>query len=347
MPAGKNYRVIQWATGNIGGRGLRTVIEHPRLDLVGLWVSSETKVGRDAGELADIAPVGIKATNSAADLIALDADCVLYMRQGIDWDEICAILASGKNVSTTRGEFHNPAMMDPILRSRVEEACRTGRSSIHSTGSSPGFSTEALLIPLLSMQRRLDCLTIDEFGDVSSRNSPQMLFQQMGFGQPMGPYNQARADHLKKDFGNSLSLIADAIGLPFDEIVAFGELASLTEDVEIAAGQVRKGTVGAMRTTIEGRRGGKAVLRMRPTWFVSDKIDADWNLRASGWRIVVEGDTPLDVAIDFPVAREDFAAYSPGLTAHRAVNAIPILCEAEPGIRTTVDMPQVIPRFGP
>jgi hypothetical protein len=342
----KRYRVIQWATGNIGSRSLRTVIEHPRLELVGLWVSSQEKVGRDAGELAGIAPVGIKATNSAADLIALDADCVLYMRQGIDWDEVCAILASGKNISTTRGEFHNPEMMDATTRRRVEDACRTGSSSIHSTGSSPGFSTEALLIPLLSMQRRLDCLTIDEFGDVSSRNSPQMLFQQMGFGQPMGPYNQARADHLKKDFGSSLSMIADAIGLSFDDIAAFGELAPLTEDVEIAAGLVRKGTVGAMRTSIEGRRGGRPVLRMRPTWFVSPKIDADWKLRGSGWHVAVEGDTPLEVSIDFPVTAEAFAAYSPGLTAHRAVNAIPVICQAEPGIRTTVDMPQVIPYLG-
>ena len=342
----KRYRVIQWATGNIGSRGLRTVIEHPRLDLVGLWVSSQEKVGRDAGELAGIAPVGIKATNCAADLIALDADCVLYMRQGIDWDEVCAILASGKNVSTTRGEFHNPEMMDATTRRRIEDACRTGSSSIYSTGSSPGFSTEALLIPLLSMQRRLDCLTIDEFGDVSSRNSPQMLFQQMGFGQAMGPYNQARADHLKKDFGGSLSMIADAIGLSFDDIAAFGELASLTEDVEVAAGLVRKGTVGAMRTTIEGRRGGRPVLRMRPTWFVSPKIDADWKLRGSGWHFAVEGDTPLEVSVDFPVAAEAFAAYSPGLTAHRAVNAIPVICQAEPGIRTTVDMPQVIPYLG-
>ena len=107
-----------------------------------------------AGELAGIAPTGIKATNTASDLIALDADCVLYMRQGVDWDEVCAILESGKNIASTRGEFHNPKMMDPEARARVEEACRKGGTSVYTTGSSPGFSTEALLIPLLSMQRR-------------------------------------------------------------------------------------------------------------------------------------------------------------------------------------------------
>ena len=198
------YRVVQWATGNVGSRAMQRVIEHPGMELVGVWVSNPDKVGRDAGELCGLPPVGVKATNSIEDVIALKPDCVLYMRQGMDVDEVCAILASGKNISTTRGECHNPKLMDPVSRQRIEEACRKGGTSIYSTGCSPGFSTEALLIPLLSMQRRLDCVTIDEFADISSRNSPQMLFQQMGFAAPMGPFNQHRADHLKYDFGNSL-----------------------------------------------------------------------------------------------------------------------------------------------
>ena len=60
----------------------------------------------------------------------------------------------------------------------------------------------------------------------------------------------------------------------------------------------------------------------------------------------VSGDTPLDVSITFPVAPEHFAAFTPGLTAHRAVNAIQAVCAAPPGIRTTADLPQVIARLG-
>ncbi|HMP57393.1 MAG TPA: dihydrodipicolinate reductase [Novosphingobium sp.] len=342
----KTYRVIQWATGNVGSRALQRVIEHPRLDLVGLWVSSADKVGRDAGALCGLADTGVKATNDAAALIAMEADCVLYMRQGVDWDEVCAILASGKNIVSTRGEFHNPATMDPARREALEQACAKGGTSIYSTGSSPGFSTEALTIPLLSMQRRLDCLTIDEFADVSSRNSPDMLFQIMGFGQPMAPFDQRRAEHLKGDFGNSMAVIADAMGLSFDEVEAMGELSPTTRDVQIAAGTVPKGTVGAMRITITGKHKGRAVLRFRANWYCTDQIEAaDWRLRESGWRINVEGDCPMDVEITYPVSEEDYPAFTPGLTAHRPVNAIPMVCEAAPGIRTTVDLAQVIPWF--
>lgn len=348
--ARRRYRVIQWATGNIGSRALRRVIEHPDLDLVGLWVSSPDKAGKDAGELCGLGPVGIAATNSTAELVATDADCVLYMRQGIDWDEVCALLASGKNIITTRGDFHYPAMINPANRARVEEACRQGNASVYSTGSSPGFITEALPLPLLSLSRRLDLLTIDEFADVSSRNSPEMLFEVMGFGQPMAPFDQRRAEHLKGDFGSSLSQTAEAVGLPLDEITAFGELSAARHDVEIAAGVVRAGTVGAMRTTITGLHRGRPVARFRANWYVTTDIAAHgaeehWNLRESGWRVTVEGDTPLLVDIMFPVAPEDYAAFTPGLTAHRPVNAIPHVCAAAPGIRTTADLPQVIPTF--
>jgi 4-hydroxy-tetrahydrodipicolinate reductase len=40
------------------------------------------------------------------------------------------------------------------------------------------------------------------------------------------------------------------------------------------------------------------------------------------------------------------AATTPGYTASRAVNAVPYVCAAAPGIRTTVDLPQIIPTFG-
>ena len=346
MAEGRKLRVIQWATGNVGSRALRAVIEHPELELVGLWVNSAEKAGKDAGELSGAGvSTGILATNSADDLIALAADCVLYMRSGTDMDELCRILASGKNVITTRGDFHNPRMMDAAVRGRIEAACAAGKTSIYSTGSSPGFITEALTIPLLAQQRRHDCVTINEYADMTSRNSPEMIFQLMGFGEPIGPMHPARVEHLKHDFGNTLSVIADAIGLECDEIFGMGEQAAALNDKQIAAGLVPKGTVAAMRITVEARHKGKAVARFRAHWYCSDDIAEDWNLRESGWMVLTEGDTPMKVDITYPVSAEDYPAFTPGLTAHRPVNAIPMVCRARPGIRTTVDLEQVIPHF--
>jgi 2,4-diaminopentanoate dehydrogenase len=75
------YRMVQWATGNIGRRALREVIRHPSLDLVGVLVHDSAKVGVDAGVLCGEAPVGIVATNDRAAICALAADNAVAARR--------------------------------------------------------------------------------------------------------------------------------------------------------------------------------------------------------------------------------------------------------------------------
>lgn len=339
-------KVIQWATGNVGTRSLRCIIEHPDMELVGLWVSSPDKIGRDAGALCGLSDTGVIAVNDVDQMVATAADAVLYMRQGTDVHELCRLLASGKNIITTRGDFHHPAMMDADLRTQIEAACHAGGTSIYSTGSSPGFSTEALILPLLSLQRRLDGVIIDEYADMISRDSPSLLFQVMGFGDPLGSFDQRKIDHVRDNFSASLAQVAAAASIEIDEWTACGELAAAKQQIHIAAGTIEQGTVAAQRITISAIRQGKAILCFRANWYVSREIEAnDWDLRESGWRIQVAGDTPMDVGIHFPVSREDYPAFTPGLTAHRAVNSVFAVCAAPAGIRTTADLPQIIARL--
>jgi 4-hydroxy-tetrahydrodipicolinate reductase len=347
----KRYRVVQWATGNVGSRALRRAIEHPDLDLVGVWVHSPAKAGRDAGELAGIAPVGVPAVGSLEEVIALKPDCVLYMPHVFNVDEICAILESGSNIVTTRMELQNPVALDPAMAARIEAACQQGGTSIHGTGASPGFISEAVPIVLASIQRRLDHLRIDEFADCSSRDSPEMLFEMMGFGQPPAPANEHQLGHAQLCFAPSLQLVATALGLPIESFEVTGAQGVAREDVRIAAGVVPKGTVAAMRTTVTGLRGGKPLMTFCTNWFVSTDVETsdgqEWEFRSpSGWHLVMMGDCPIDLSISFPVRPEDYAEMTPGLTAHRPVNAVPYVCDAPPGIRTTADLPQIVARLG-
>lgn len=340
------YRVVQWATGNIGTRSLRAVIEHPEFDLVGVYVHSKEKAGRDAGELCGTEPTGVLATNSIDDVIALQPDCVLYMSQQCDFDELARLLESGANVVTTRGEFHHVPSLDPAAREQIEAACTRGGTSIHSTGSSPGFISEAVPLVLTSIQRRLDRLIIDEFADLSRRNSPEMLFQLMGYGADPSAFDPQRWSFGAQSFGPSLRLVGEALGLPLDSVEAAGEVAVAAHDVEIAAGHIPAGTVAAQRMNVDGMRGGQPLLSFRANWYCTTDLEPAWDLRDTGWRITVDGDAPLDVELRFPFPLERMAETSPGYTAHRAVNAVPVVCEAAPGIRTSVDLPQVIARLG-
>ena len=93
-------RVVQWATGNIGSRSLRHVIEHPGLTLAGVYVTSAAKAGRDAGGLP---PTGVTATSDIGEILALGADCVLHMPASCDLDQVCSILAAARTSSPRAG----------------------------------------------------------------------------------------------------------------------------------------------------------------------------------------------------------------------------------------------------
>lgn len=339
-------RVVQWATGNIGARALRGVIKHPELELAGVYVTSPAKAGQDAGDLCGLPGTGVTATNDIDQILPLGADCVLYMPAACNFDEVCALLASGANIVTTRGEFHHPDSIDPAVRAQVEAACTAGGSSIHSTGSSPGFISEALPIVLASIQRRLDLLTINEFADLSKRNSPDLLFNIMGFGVPLAEFDVHRFGFGAVSYGPTLRHLADALGLPLDSVESTGELAAARETISIAAGTLEKGTVAAQKMIVTGVRDGLPLLRFAATWYCSDVLDQDWDLRATGWQVVVDGDAPLDVDIRFAVPIERMGDASPGLTANRAVNAVRVVCAAPAGIQPTAALPQIIANLG-
>jgi 4-hydroxy-tetrahydrodipicolinate reductase len=277
-------------------------------------------------------------------VVAAQPDCVLYMPLALDLDDVCALLEAGIDIVTTRGELHRPASMPEAQRERIEAACAAGGSSIHSTGSSPGFITEALPIVVASIQRRLDHLAIHEYADLSLRPSPDLLFGVMGFGRPPAEVPAARLEHGRRSFGPSLQLVAEELGLAHDDLTASGAVASAAHDVAIAAGTIAAGTVAAQQTRVALTRRGEPVLSFSATWYCSKDLDADWDLRDTGWRMQVDGDAPLDIDLRFPFPLEQMAEISPAYTANRAVNAVEVVRAAPPGIRTTVDLPQIVAR---
>ncbi len=341
----KNYRVVQWTTGNVGAHALRAIIKHPKMTLAGVFAYSEEKTGLDAGELCGIDPVGIKAIGNIDEIIDLKPDCVVYMQQGCNVDDVCKLLASGANIVTTCLKFHHPDHLDPVERQRVEEACRRGNTSIYCSGSSPGFITEVIPLALLFVMRGLDCLTINEYADMSQYPHPVMLFDIMGYGLPPDNYVEFK-DHVLDNFSPSLSLVADAISKPIDAFEVNEEVATVRKKTRIVAGILEAGTIAARRITITGIRDGRPMIRFCPTWYVSTDIDASWELRESGWHVLAEGDPPFDVSIRFPIPAEQYEDVSPGYTAYGPINAIPYVCAAPSGIRTTIDLPHIVPYLG-
>ena len=102
----KPLRIVVWSTGGVGVNAIDAIRRRPDLELVGVWVHAPEKVGRDAGELAGVEPMGVMATNDADALIALAPDCVVYAASGPQRDaaavpDYVRLLRAGINVVST------------------------------------------------------------------------------------------------------------------------------------------------------------------------------------------------------------------------------------------------------
>jgi len=342
----KRYRVVQWGTGFSGKVALRAIIEHPNFDLVGVKVYSDTKAGRDAGELCGLGPTGVIATKNIDDIIAARPDCVVYMPARYDIDDVCRLLESGVNISTLLENFHDPDSLEPTVRQRIEEACRRGGASIYSAGPSPGFITESIPLVLTTMERRLDLLKIEEFADMSDRSDSPEMFALLGFGsEPAAELVSGLERITALHFGASLRQLAIAVGLPLDEVVSKATVATANTPVQIGGRTFEAGTLAAWRFEISGKRAGKTLIQMIPTWWITTDLEPALNtpFPKQGWRVTVEGDVPLEVSLRFTWSTEEDRANSANGNVNRPLNAVPEVCEARPGILSTFKLPQMIP----
>jgi hypothetical protein len=130
-------RVVQWATGGVGKAAIECVLNHPQLELAGCWVHSADKNGRDVGEILGIESLGVAATSNKDDVLALDADCVVYSPLIPNDDDVVAILRSGKNVVTPVGWVY-PDLSSPAVAAIADAAVAGGvRSPTCAPKSSP------------------------------------------------------------------------------------------------------------------------------------------------------------------------------------------------------------------
>lgn len=346
------YRVIQWATGNVGRAAVEAVLSHPELELVGCWVHGAEKAGRDVGEICGTGPLGVTATNDAEAIFALDADCVLYAPLLPSTDEVVRLLESGKSVVTPLGWFFPSGAAD---EERIAAACRSGASTLHGTGIHPGGITERIPLTLSALSRDVRHVRAEEFSDIRAYGAAFVVREIMLFGKP--PEVAAESPMLGwlgRGFCQSIDMIAAALGVVLDpERRARHETAVATARIDTPIGPIEPGTVAAQRFTWQGTVRGVPVVTARVNWLMGERhLDPPWTFGAEGERFEIEitGDPSLAMTVhglhpDDPTSPEA-SARNRGIvaTAVHCVSAIPYVCRAEPGIKTYLDLPLVTGR---
>lgn len=344
----RRYRIVQWTTGNVGTSSLRAIVANPALELVGCYAWSSDKVGRDAGELCGIESLGVTATNDVDALLALRPDCVAYNPMWIDVDELVRILSAGVNVVATASFITGQNLGDG--RDRIVEACVRGGATMFGSGISPGY-VNLLTILSASICDRVDKVTVNEAADTTFYDSPATE-RPVGFGQPIDhpdlPAMTARGTGI---FGEAVRLIGDALGVEFDEVRCEAEYAETTADLDLGSWTIPAGCVAGVHASWQGLLGGRTVVDLNVRWRKGQTLEPDWKIDQDGWVIQVDGRPTVKNVVSFLPPPDfqaetlaDFMMLGHIMTAMPAINAIPAVVAAAPGIATYNDLPLTLPR---
>jgi 4-hydroxy-tetrahydrodipicolinate reductase len=349
-------RVAQIGTGNVGRHALTGILANPQFELAAVWVSSEAKAGRDAAELAGLSrPTGVKATADLAEVIAVQPDCAVYTaladhRLPEALEDYRRLLAAGINVVGSGPVFLQypwQVIPDELIRP-LEEAAQQGNSSLFVNGIDPGFANDLLPLALAGTCQRIEQVRCMEIVDYATYDSATVMFDIMGFGKPMDDIPMLLQPMvLSMAWGSVVRQIAAGLAITLDEVVEVYYREPAPEDFEIASGFIKKGTAAALRFEVRGLVDERPAVVLEHVTRLRDDLCPDWPQPAQpggSYRVEITGEPSyaMDLCLSSPNGDHNHAGLV--ATAMRVVNAIPAVVAAEPGIRTTLDLPLITGR---
>ncbi len=340
------YRVFQWASGTVGGHAARVALERDSLELVGLHVYSDDKAGLDVGEILNLPPTGVVTSNDKARVLEADADVVIHVPLASmvygedpeqDLKDICDILAAGKNVITVVGYMY-PKVYGAGVMDALERACEQGGSTFHSTGLNPGWMGDLIPLTMSALAERVDHVHVLEISDFEYYPSPEIMFESMGFNSTPEAFEQQnarRSPWLNGLFSESVQMVADGIGLDVTELSINMQTALADTDLETASGTVKAGTVAAQHWKWSGlNAAGEEKVVHETVWRIHHDAAPDWPRGKHS--VKISGSPAMKIEFEADYVSDGLLA-----TAMHAINAIPHVVDAEPGIKTFLDLPWI------
>ena len=353
--AANPIRVVVWSTGGVGSIAIDAIRRRPDLELVGVWVHSPQKVGRDAGELAGGEPIGVSATNDADALTALRPDCVVYAASGPERDagavpDYLRLLEAGINVvsTTSTSLVYPPAYFAKEWRDQLEAAAKSGDVSFYASGIFPGFGSDQLALLLSTQSKTIRSVTATEVALNDHYPVASVMMDGMGFGRPLDFEPMLKTPgFIEMAWNAPIHLVAEGLGVEVEEIRGSLDRRLTSRDIDVAFGTIKAGTCGAVCTRAAGVVNGREAIVVVHIIRMARDVAPDWlsSDHDATYRVDIEGDPDIHCSMTLGDAEGHSAGRSAmAATAMRVVNAIPYVVEAPAGLLSSLDLPVTLPR---
>ncbi len=344
----KKYRVVHCGTGVTGKEALGAIISRPEFELVGLYVNSPDKIGKDAGTFCGMPNTGVKAVKDWDALLALKPDVLSYFADGVFREleavaDMARFLERGVNVVASSlmpmvSHRHAPPQYAEPLRAAAER----GRATFFAGGLDPGLATCHLASTLLSGVNKVRSIRSWEVHDYSNYNVEAMMRYGMGFGMPVDYAAGIFAPGVLVDiWGPQIKLLGSLIGRVPDDVRMIRETKLAHRDIQASWGEVKKGTVGAIRFEIQGLVEKRPFIVVEHITRIGMDMAPEWRHPGPGYEVCyfidIDADPKMHCRLDF--GSGDTMRSTLIATAMHMINAIPAVCAAAPGLTSFADLP--------
>jgi 4-hydroxy-tetrahydrodipicolinate reductase len=344
-------RVFQVATGNVGTEMIKRIAAHPDLSLVGLHCYTPEKVGRDAGEIAGLAPNGVIATGTVEEIIAAKPDVVTFHGVFPDEDLYVQVLEAGINIVTTADwitgwhrDTNHPHPSGRPVSEVLAAAAAKGGATFYGTGMNPGLN-QILGVVCSADVAEIDNITTIESVDVSCHHSAD-TWKEVGYGLPVDdPRLPGMLEKYTRVFADSVLLMADCFDVQLDEVKFSYELGAATKDVDLGWYQLPKGSLGGNYIKYQGLVDGVPKIETHLEWQMTPHTDPSWDIKGCYITQVMGDPCVYNKHMIFPKPGVDlsdpasFASIGMTVTGLPALNAIKSVVAARPGLLTSADLP--------
>ncbi len=327
-------RVLQWGLGAMGSGMARLVLEKPGLKIVAAVDGRPDYVGKDLSEVLGInRRLGVMVTNRPETVLDKEKVDIVTLAT-TSWTkeqmlDLRKILSAGINVVTIAEEMADPAAQNPELAVEIDALAKQHGVSVLGTGVNPGFVLDLLVVTLTGGCHSVERIEASRVNDLSPYGPTVMKSQGVGTTPEAfrsGVVDGSIVGHV--GFPESIHMISEALGLGVDRIVESREPIISNVYRETPHVKVQPGMVAGCAHTGVGYRGDQEVVRLVHPQQIHPHLES----QDTGDYIHIYGLPEVHLAIKPEIAGGK-------ATIGIAVNMIPHVIAATPGLKRMIDLP--------
>ncbi|NIB44075.1 hypothetical protein HBA55_31030 [Pseudomaricurvus alkylphenolicus] len=349
----KPYRIMVWGPGRMGGICIWEIVHSAAFELVGVRAYSDSKNGKDAGEIIGIEPVGVIASTDVDQLLEIDCDCVVYTAHDEGTyhtdDEILRILASGKNLVTPLPYQNAHLFREAEFVNKLRAACNKGGSVFYAGGIDPDLIPNRILLGLTGGCADVKSIRLQENWDCSEADPGPLKY--IGFGLPPEEAEGIKVSQtMAANFTRAIVHTAEKVlGVKYDRVIESHDYIPAPVDIHEPF-LIKAGTVGRITHRMEGfvdRIGETPLFTIEYHWLVGDTMLPEGTEPGQYYVATIEGRPSLKMTLDYSVSNNSDERFfhlgdmkvepSYLATIVPCMQAIPHVVAAEPGLLPSFD----------